>query len=163
MLKFRAQLAMGVAFIFFLGCGSAGDLSSLGLKTGQSISLKATDGSIPVTLFFEDAPVSQSGTQSGTPSQKTTDVTFTGSLDVRQATSPNAFSAIQGLAEIAIELRFINTKREVKKFELSPIKQGEALVKPITRNNIPFALEDISQIVFVVDLKEVAFFPPLTK
>lgn len=149
-----------LALISLFSCGGpSNNLNALGIKAGDSLSLSALDGTVPVILTFEDPPVSTQGTGS----TQTIGVTFIGTIDITETHSPEAFIAIQGLEEISLELRFINIKREVKRFELSPIKKGDLLIKPITRQNIPFALEEIAQIVFVVDNKEVAFYPPLKK
>ena len=147
-----------ILFAILQSCGPEGELSSAKLKTGQGIDLIAEDGSVPVRLTFEEAPTSSLGTSS----DKTVGVTFEGDLDLRLANSPSAYNAIQGAAEILLELRFIDTNRQEKKIVLPPIKQNEPLARHIVRDTVPLALEEIAKIIFVVDGKEIGFYPPLS-
>jgi len=156
--KFIFILMLIPTLLGVVACGTT-KLDSANITAGQSVSLVAEDGSIPLILVFESAPTSGVGLTT----DETIGITFTGLLDIREAASPIAFAAIQGTAAnpapIELELRFIDINREVQIFDITPIAPNDPLTKTIMRQAIPFPIENVAIITFVVDRKEVAQYP----
>lgn len=150
-IRFHILLLIPLMGLSLLSCGPAGEFESANLKAGQVVDLKADDDTVPARLTIEEAPTSSLGTS------QTVGATFEGDFDLRSINSPPAYNAIQGAAEILLELRFVDTSGKEKKVVLPPLKQGEELFRHIVRETLPFPRLEINNIIFVVDGKPVGY------